>query len=100
MLRVDESRHAAQLLRLGDDVQGERRLACRLGTVQLGHPPAWYPSHSQRQVEKQRTGWDRRHLAQCRLLAQLHDRALAVALLDLGNRSAESLFLFQCMDAS
>ena len=94
MLGVDERRHTALLLSLGYDMQRQCRLACRLRSVQLGDTTARNAPHSQRQVEEQRAGRDDRDLALCRLLAELHDRALAVALHDLRDRGVECFFLF------
>ena len=45
MLGVDERGDPARLLGLGDDVQSKRRLARRLGPVDLGHAPARDASH-------------------------------------------------------
>src|SRR5712691_1412607 len=95
VLCVDERRHAALLLSLGDDVQRERRLAGRLRSVQLRDPTARDAPHSERQVEQQRASRDDCDLSHCRLLAELHDRALAVALRDLRDRGVECLFLLQ-----
>ena len=60
VLGVDEGRLASGLLRLGDHVQRQRRLAARLGPEDLHDPAARHPAHAQRQVEPQRAGGDGR----------------------------------------
>src|SRR5207237_8534198 len=90
MLRFDERRDAASLLRLRDDMQGKGGLAGRLRTVDLGHPAARDTPHSERQVQRQRTCGDGGYLAALRkVLPQLHDRAFAIALRDLGHGRIE-----------
>src|SRR5262249_32958003 len=86
VLGVDERTDAAALLRLGDEMQRERGLARRLRAVDLDHPAARYAAHAQRQVEPERAR--RQHLdvrVGERILAELHDRALAELLLDLAD---------------
>src|SRR5438105_12309612 len=99
MLRVDERRDAASLLRLRDDMQGKGGLAGRLRTVDLGHPAARDTPHSERQVEGQRAGGNGGYLAALReVLPQLHDRAFAIALRDLGHGRIEgSAFLLESL---
>ena len=82
VLGVDVGARAAVALRLGDDVHGERRLAGRLGAVDLGDAATRQPADAERQVERQRAGGHRldRHRA---LVAHPHDRALAELLVDL-----------------
>ena len=62
VLGVDERRDAAGRLRLGDDLQRERRLAARLGAVDLDDAPARHAADAERGVERERAGRDRRHL--------------------------------------
>src|SRR5258708_18426224 len=96
-----EGRDPTLLLRVGDDVQGEGGLARRLGAVQLGDAAAWDPPHSEREVEQERARGDDEDLSTlCGLFAQFHDRALAIALDDVGDRRVEGLlfFLFQCLE--
>ena len=54
VLGVDERAHAARALRLGDDVQRQRRLARRLGPVHLDDAPARQPARAERDVQPQR----------------------------------------------
>ena len=60
VLGVDEGGEAAGLLGLGDDVQGEGRLAARLGAEDLDDAAPREPAHAEGQVERQRAGGDRR----------------------------------------
>jgi hypothetical protein len=46
MLRVHKRRQAAGLLRLGNDLQRNRRLARRLRPEDLNHPPARHAAHA------------------------------------------------------
>src|SRR4029079_11173192 len=69
-----------------DDVQGERRLAGRLGAVDLGDPAARNAANAECKVQRDRSGRDRVDLHVRVGLAHLHDRALAELPLDLGNR--------------
>src|SRR5205814_527471 len=97
VLGVDERSRPALPLRLGDHVKRQRRLACGLGSVELGDAALGNAPHSQRQVEQQRSGRDHGDLtAQRGLFAQLHDRTLSIALHDLGHGRVEGFFLFLC----
>jgi hypothetical protein len=62
VLGVDEGRGAAQLLHLGDDLQGERRLARGLRAVDLDHPAARQAADAEREVEAERAGGDDLHV--------------------------------------
>ena len=59
VLGVDERADAAPLLRLGDDVQRQRRLAGRLRPVDLDDAAARQPADAERDVEAERAGRDR-----------------------------------------
>jgi hypothetical protein len=83
VLGVDERRHPAELLRLGDDVQRQRRLARRFGPEDLDHPAAGHAADAERVVEAHRAGGNGRDRRDGVLLAQAHDRALAELFLDL-----------------
>src|SRR5262249_43113776 len=85
VLGVDEGRDAAALLRLGDQLEGERRLARRLRAVDLDHASARDAADTERNVESERAGRQRRDVLGESFLAQLHDRALAELLLDLAD---------------
>ncbi len=91
MLGIDERRHAAQLLGVGDDVERERRLARRLGPVDLGHPAAGDAADTGHRVQRDRPGGDRLDGDPGFLGAHAHDRALAVLPLDEGNRDVQRL---------
>ena len=93
VLGVDVGAHAAVALGLGDHVHGEGRLARRLGAEDLDHPAAGQAPDAERDVERQRAGGDGGD-ADVAVLAQAHDRALAVLLLDLAERHLEGLVSF------
>src|SRR5204862_7333394 len=58
MLDVDECRHAATALGLGDDVLADRRLARRLRAEDLGDPAARDAADPEGEIERDRTGRD------------------------------------------
>ena len=94
VLGVDERRHAAQLLRFGDDLQRQRRLARRLGPEDLDDAAARHAADAERVVDADgagRNGVDRLDGA---LLAEAHDRTLAELLLDLADRELDGLEAF------
>src|SRR5688572_14074951 len=83
MLSVDERGSAALLLDLRDDLQRQRRLARRLGPVDLDDAAARQAADAERDVEAERA---RRHdvdIARGDRVAQTHDRTFAELLLDL-----------------
>src|SRR5262245_12716424 len=83
MLGVDERGCAALLLNLRDDLQRQRRLARRLGPVDLDDSAARQAADAERDVEAERS---RRHdvdVARGDRIAQAHDGTLAELLLDL-----------------
>ena len=85
MFGVDEGRGPARLLRFGDGMQRQRRLARAFGPVNLDAAALGQAANAQRDVEAERSGRDRFDL---HLLArsQLHRRALAEGAVDLGER--------------
>ena len=90
MLGVDEGADAALLLRLGDAVQGERRLARRFRPVDLDDAAARQATDAEGDVEPEGPGRNRLdldHLA----LAEAHDGALAEIALDLLERRVQRL---------
>src|SRR5215203_5585317 len=56
VLGIDESSEAPCFLRLGDDVQGEGRLAARLGTEDLDDPASGDAANAEGEVEGQGAG--------------------------------------------
>ena len=59
MLGIDEGRAAAGLLRLGNRVQRQRRLARALRPVDFDHPAARQAADAKRDVEPERARWRR-----------------------------------------
>lgn len=78
---VDEGRRAAELLAFGDDVQGERRLARRFGTVNFCDATAGNPSDAECEIKTDGPGGDDGNL-DVHVVGQTHDRALAEFALD------------------
>src|SRR5206468_7891169 len=85
VLRVDEGADAAALLALGDELERERGLTRRLRSVDLDHPPARDPADAERDIEAERARRQAGDVLRQRLLAELHDGALAELLLDLAD---------------
>src|SRR5438093_7193659 len=85
VLRVDEGADAAALLALGDELERERGLTRRLGPVDLDHTPARDPADAERDIEAERARRQAGDVLRQRLLAELHDGALAELLLDLAD---------------
>ena len=94
MLRVDERRDAAQLLRFGDGVQRDRRLTRRFGAVDLDHPAAGKPADAEGEVQRKASRGDDFDIGIARLVAELHDGALAVSLFDLREDGVQRLAFF------
>ncbi len=95
VLGVDERRHAAGLLRVGDRVQRERRLAAGLRAVDLDDAPSRQPADAERHVERDRPRRYHFH-RRPRLVSKAHHRPLAVRALDLGDRVLEGLVAVGC----
>jgi len=76
VLGVDEGRGAAELLGLGDDVQGERGLAARFRPVDLADAPPRDAADAQGQIEADGAGGDGGDGDVGRVV-ELHHRALA-----------------------
>src|SRR5436190_11356149 len=89
VLRIDEGADTAPLLTLGDQLEGERRLARRLGAVDLDDPAARDAADAERDVEAEGAGRQHGDVAGERRLAEPHDRALAELLLDLAEREID-----------
>ena len=92
MFGIDEGTDAAALLRLGDGLQRERRLAGRFRPVDFNHPSLGEAADTERDVESERTGRNRFDFGH-RIGAELHDRAFAERPLDLAQCSIERLAL-------
>ncbi len=80
-----------RLLGLGDDVQGQGRLARGLGAVDLDDPAPREAADAEGQVERDGPGRDGLDVDRRALLAELHDRALAELLFDLGQGRLDGL---------
>ena len=85
VLRIDKRCSPAGLLRLGDNMEGQRRLSRGLRTVDLRDPPLRNPKDARGDIEADRSGGNRLHIESA-ALSQLHDGALAVLLLNLLKR--------------
>src|SRR5687768_7388203 len=96
VLGVDEGGQASCFLRLGDDVQGEGRLAARLGTEDLHDATPGEATNAEGQVEGQGAGRDGGD-ALAVLVAHAHDRTLPELPLYLGDCGVYSLALIQCI---
>ena len=96
VLGVDEGGEAPRLLRLGDDVQGEGRLAARLGTEDLDDPAPGDAADAEGEVEGQGAGRNAGDLLAL-LVAHAHDRTLPELPLYLGDGGVYSLALIQCI---
>ena len=94
MLGVHERRDAAQLLRFGDRVQRNRRLTRRFGTVDLDHSAAGESADAERKIQRKTPRRDDFDVGIAGALAELHDRALAVRLFDLGEDGVQRLEFF------
>ena len=91
MFGVDKGRLAAPLLGLGDDVEGQGRLARGLGPVDLDDTPSREAPDAQAQVEGDGPGRDGVDRDGGALLAEPHHAALAELLLDLGQSGLDGL---------
>ena len=89
VLGVDEGAGPAELLRLGEHVVDERRLAGGLRPEDLDDAPARDAADAQREVERERAGRDRGDANLGALVAHAHDGALAELALDLRQRALE-----------
>jgi hypothetical protein len=83
VLRVDERRHPAGLLHLGDRVERERGLPARFGSVDLDDAPARVTADAEGDIEADAARRDDLNpFGQAGALFEAHDRALAVFLFD------------------
>ena len=95
VLRIDEGRRAAELLRLGNAVQRDRGLTGGLRSVDLDDSAARQTADAECKVKTDGAGRDvlDRHAG---VFAEAHDRALAELLFDLAERVGERFFLIRC----
>src|SRR5918994_5617112 len=96
VLGVDEGGEASCFLRLGDDVQGEGRLAAGLRTEDLDDATPWDAANAESEVEGQGAGRNGGH-ALALFVAHAHDRTLPELPLYLGDGGVYSLALIQCI---
>ena len=83
VLGVDERRLAAELLRLGDHVQSESRLAARFRAVHFDDASARKTADAESRVDGDRAGGDHADRDEHVAVPQTHDRAFAVRLFNL-----------------
>src|SRR5580700_6953973 len=91
MFGIDEGTDAALLLRFGQAVQRQRGLARRFGPVDLDDPAARQPADAERDIEAERARGNDVDIHRLVVFAEPHDRALAKAALDLGERRIKGL---------
>ncbi len=90
VLGIDEGTDLALLLRLGDDREGQCRLARGFRAIDLDHAPEGQAADAECDIQPQRTGGNRRD-GHTRGIAHAHDGALAELALDLGQRRVQRL---------
>jgi hypothetical protein len=83
MFGIDERRHAPQLLRFGNDLQRQRRLAGGLGPEDFDDAAARNSADAERVVDADRPGRNGVYRLDGAFLPESHDRALAELLFDL-----------------
>ena len=93
VLRVDEGRRAAHLLRLRDHVQRHGGLTGGFRPVDLDDASARHAADAQRNIQLQAAGGNGLHI-HGGLFAQLHDRALAELLFNRPQGIGERFFSF------
>ena len=86
MLGVDKRGHAAGLLRFGDHLQGNGRLAGRFRAEDFDHASARETTHAEGRVEGNRAGGDNGNRNNGFFRSQPHNGALPKLLFDLGER--------------
>src|ERR1700744_254731 len=83
MLRIHKRRQPAGLLRLGHNLQRDRRLTRRLRPEDLNNPAPRHAAHSQRRIERDRPRRDDRNRHNRLFGPQPHHRSLAKLLFQL-----------------
>jgi len=105
VLGIHERAHAAALLRLGNDLKCQRRLARAFRSVDLDDAPLGQAADAKRDVEAERARRNRLDLDRLVLLAKAHDGTFAESPLDLRESGLECpifihvLFLYQLQDS-
>jgi hypothetical protein len=94
VLGVDERGDAPLGLGLGDHVQADGGLARTFRAVDLDDAAARDPAYAERDVHRERARRDDPDAVHTGMLAEAHDRALAVGLLDLLEREVQHLVPF------
>ncbi len=92
VFRVDERRYAARLLRFGNRMNRQRRLARRFGTVDFDDAAFGVSAHAQGYVQRDRARRDDRNVVHFRAVHP-HDRPLAEVLLYLFHHCVQDLQL-------
>ena len=94
MLRVDEGAYAAHLLGLGHAVQGHGGFTAAFRPVNFYHAAPGQTAHTQRHIQLQTAGGDHLQIRVRRRVAEFHDRALAVGLVQLGQSAFQRFHFF------
>src|SRR5579863_4820791 len=94
MFSIDERRLAAELLRLSDDLQGQRSLAAGFRAVDFDDAAARETANSESGVNREAAAGDDVDRHEDILAAEPHDGALAVRLLDDRNCGFEIFHFF------
>jgi hypothetical protein len=92
VLGIDKSRRTAEFLGLGNDLQRQRGLAGRFGTIDLDHAPARQATDAECDIEADGTARNRLDIFRGTGIAHAHDGTLAELFLDLAERLSERLF--------
>ena len=90
MLDIDERSQAAAFLRLRDHRESERRFAGRFGAENFNHASARKAAHAESAIDQDVAGGNDVDIDD-RVIAEAHDRAVAVVFRDLLDREIEIL---------
>ena len=80
---IDKSGRATGLLRLGNDLQRQRRLARGFGSVDLDDAPLGQAADTQRNIQTDRARRNGLDVPGCLAVSHAHDRALTELFFDL-----------------
>ena len=92
MLGVDEGGNAALLLRLGHDLERQRRLTGRLRAVDFDDAAFRQAADTERDVEAERSGRDRLDLGNLLFGSEFHHGTFAKRAVDLAEGGFEGFF--------